>query len=621
MSERTIDHLPTQTKTRGLRPTLEWALHRVWLRWRSAAALAIAFRLLQVILLAPLIAGVLRLFLLRWGRASVGNFEIAAFFLSPTGIAALLCVGALIVATEYLEISGLIRILASDRLPWWRALRSSTGILHRLVYLGLRQLAVYLVLATPFLAGIGLVYWWLWSGRDLNGLVILKPPRFWWGVGLAGLLLTAYLIVAARWFFRWLYSVPILCLEGNISIPAALRLSERRAQGSFAIAVTALAIWFAVNSVLGLIVLGALRWMFLTLLDRPGESLTTASMMGGFAVIVHAAASGGLAILSSLTLSAVVLGLYRHVSADDHAKITQPSAAEVDSPAWHGWLWTGLVAFLALLALASGSGFIFSLPLRDPVEITAHRAGGARGPENSVAALKQAIVDGADWAEIDVQLTADNELVVMHDIDLARVGGGARRVDAATLAEIRELDIGTSFGPAFAGERIPTFAEMLTTARGKIRLNVELKPHGRRDETPLTERVIGEIRAAGMVDQCRICSQSYESIQLAKQLEPKLAIGFIVATSLGDSARLPVDFLMIKSGLASPTFVERAHAADIRIHAWTVNSPDHVARLVDAGVDNIITDDVILIRKRLDEIAVLSPVERLLLRVRNLLAR
>ncbi len=162
---------------------------------------------------------------------------------------------------------------------------------------------------------------------------------------------------------------------------------------------------------------------------------------------------------------------------------------------------------------------------------------------------------------------------------------------------------------------------MLASAHGKIRLNIELKPHGRHDEKPLTERVIGEIRAANMVDQCRLCSQSYESIQLARRLEPRIPIGLIVATSLGDSARLPVDFLMVKANLASSAFVERAHAADIRVHAWTINNPDHLAKLVDAGVDNIITDDVVLIRGRLEEIAALSPVERLLLRVRNLLTR
>jgi glycerophosphoryl diester phosphodiesterase len=216
-----------------------------------------------------------------------------------------------------------------------------------------------------------------------------------------------------------------------------------------------------------------------------------------------------------------------------------------------------------------------------------------------------------------VQLTQDNALVILHDIDLARIGGGNRRVDAVTLETLRTIDIGAAVDQKFAGERVPTLEEMLTAAGHEIRMNVELKPHGHADETALTERVVAAIQQAGMVDRCRLCSQSYASLQLARRLAPSLPIGFIVATSIGDLTRLDVDFLMVKAELVTRYLVERAAANKIRVHAWTVNDPSWLAPLLDAGIANVITDDPALMRSRFDEIRSLSPVQRLLLRARS----
>ncbi len=87
--------------------------------------------------------------------------------------------------------------------------------------------------------------------------------------------------------------------------------------------------------------------------------------------------------------------------------------------------------------------------------------------------------------------------------------------------------------------------------------------------------------------------------------------------ALGDPTRLDVDFLMVDRRLATRALVDRAGRRDVKIHAWTINNPDHLAPLIDHGVANIITDDVAAIRARLGEIRALDPLERLLLRVRN----
>jgi glycerophosphoryl diester phosphodiesterase len=324
-------------------------------------------------------------------------------------------------------------------------------------------------------------------------------------------------------------------------------------------------------------------------------------------------------IFGSATFAALVLGLYRQA-----AKL--PSEDEIHAGAGHAllplrWLIPAALLTLGVIAVVVSGRLLSRLQLEDPVEITAHRAGALRAPENTVAAIRQAIADGADWAEIDVQRTADDVLVVLHDIDLARIGGGNRRVDEVTLAEIQALDVGTQFGPQFAGEQVPTFEAILAAAGETLRLNVELKPHGAGDAGPLTERTVAAIQRAGLVERCRICSQSYESLQLSRRLEPRMEVGFIAAVAVGDLAQLDVDFLMVGADRAQRALVDRAAARNIAVHAWTVNDAALVAPLVDQGVANIITDDPVLIRARLDEVRALGPTERLLLRVRNELMR
>jgi glycerophosphoryl diester phosphodiesterase len=599
-----------------LRAECGWILRRCRARYRCAVAFALAFKALSFIVLAPLAAGILRFFLSLWGRASVGNFELATFFLSPTGIAALLLVGAILIASTYFELAGLVRLLADDRLHWWQAFTGSTRMFPRLVKLGLVQLAMFLALAIPFLVGIGWAHWRFWSGRDVYTLVMVQPPEFWWGAGFAALFLGLYLVAALWLFFRQLYAAPAMIFEAGVSVRHALRTSAERSRGTFRRAAPALALWFMAQSLLSAVVLGALQWILLTMLQRSDSSLALAVLAMGSALAIDGLAAILLSVLANVSLAAVLLALYRKVAPAG----ALPAAA--DTPARARPLGWGLGAGLIVaLAVAAGGSFvaIHNLQLHEKLEITAHRAGAMNAPENTLAALERAIADRADWVEIDVQLTADQQLIVLHDIDLLRFGGGSRRVDQATLAEIQALDVGSLHSPEFAGERMPTLRQFLDAAKDRIRLNIELKPHSRDDALVLTRRVIDELRDTNKLSQCRLCSQSFEALQLSRELEPDLEVGFIIATSIGDPARLDVDFLMVESSRATRQLVDRAATRGIKIHAWTVKDLELVAPLLDNGVDNIITDDPAGIRARLDEIRALSTPERLLLRASHAL--
>lgn len=583
-------------------------------------AFAMAFRLLQWIILAPLTAATLRLFLDRWGRASVGNFEIASFLLSPVGIAALLAVGSLTIAATYLELAGLLRLLADRRLAWWQALVGLGPRFPRLVELGLRQLVVFLALAVPFLAAIGGVYAALWSGRDIYGLLRLKPPVYWIGVGLAGLLGAAYATLAGRLFLRWFYALPAVLFEPGTTAPEALRSSVTRSRGRLLVLLGWLLAWAAVILAINACLLGAVRAGSDYVLDRTGSQLGVTVAVTALVLAIDVAIVTTLSVLGTTTFAGLILARYRR---DANPFEYDPTGDEPAPPLWlrTGRRWRlGAVTGLAALAGFAGYRLLVEAPVGDRLEITAHRGASAVAPENTVPAILAAFEAGADWAELDVQTTADGELAVLHDSDLVRIGGPNRQVQRSTLAEIRAIDLGRVFGAQWAGTRVPTLDEVLAAASDRIRLNIELKPHNTRDVEGLVTKTIAAVKARGMGSRCRICSQSYPALQRARTLLPGVSVGFIAGAAIGDLSRLNVEFLMVNIPMATRGLVESAARHGMEVHAWSLKDPAQLAPLLDRGVANVIGDDPALIRRRLDEIRGLDPVERLLLRARNLLS-
>jgi glycerophosphoryl diester phosphodiesterase len=581
---------------------------------------AIAFGLVNLALLAPLSAGTLRLFLEQHGRASVGNFEIASFLLSPAGLAAMTLGGALWLATLYLELAGLMRLMADPSLPWWRALAGMGLRLPHLLHLGARQLVIYVGLAALFAAAIAMSLNALWRGRDLYVLLALKPPQFWVGVALAGAIVLAYLLIAGHLFVRWVFALPAALFETDDGAGAAIASSARRTRGQRVwlglVLLAAAMLWLALD----LAVLSLLRHASAAALDRVGGSLpailvATALVVGASGLVVSV-----VGLIGQVGLAGLVLGLYREcggrVEPDHASALETPPARTLRA---RGPVLMGGLSVLAFGTVAASHVAVDDLSVGTEVEITAHRGGWAVAPENTVAAIRSAVAAHADWAEIDVMHTADEQLAVLHDTDLARLGGGPRQVRQTSLAELQALDVGRMFGAAFAGERIPTLEAVLdASAAGGIGLNIELKPQGRDDVEPLVRHVVEAVRprlAAGQ--RIRLCSQSYDGMRLAKRLLPEVEVGFIAGAALGDLSRLDIDFLMVNNRMATRPLIERARAHGMPVHAWSISNPDLVPGLVDRGVANIITGDPARIRTRLEQVQALDPVGRLLLRVRD----
>jgi glycerophosphoryl diester phosphodiesterase len=180
----------------------------------------------------------------------------------------------------------------------------------------------------------------------------------------------------------------------------------------------------------------------------------------GLVLVIHAIAAAALSVLATTTLAGLLLSYFAALRGVDLAE-AKPRIAEAQARRSPSVRLVGLVVCgLLVVSVSTSAALLSALELRDDVEITAHRAGATVAPENTVAALRRAIEDGADWAEIDVQLTADRAVVVIHDSDLRRVGGRPGRIGQMTLAEVQQVDVGNWFDPAFAGERVPTLDEV-----------------------------------------------------------------------------------------------------------------------------------------------------------------
>lgn len=597
------------------------AIARLHGRFGLIIRLALAFELLRFLVLTPLSAGVLRLFLERWGRYSVGNFEIAAFLLSPAGLAGLLALGTVALTTFYLEIAGMLLLLA-DRGVTIRDIFAALALrLVRLLTLGLGQFILLAAMAAPFAAAAAGVLWLLWRDYDLNGLIVLKPPVFWVGTALAACLALGYAAIAGHFVLRWFLALPAIVFEPGMAAGRAMRLSRQRTEGKLPLMLGLVLVWLAGNLLLYGLLMGALGAGSDWLLDRMGLSLTVLLPATAMVLIVHTIAAAMLSAISMASLASLTLVFYEacagrpspaqsHVPAAQHLRPRLPAR----------WLIGGSAALLAGAVGLVSYGLVARVQLHENLEITAHRAGAMLAPENTVAAIRKAIEARADWAEIDVQRTADGAVVVLHDSDLMRVAGERRRVSESTLAEIKAIDVGSHFGAEFKGERVPTLDEALAAAGDRIRFNIELKPGSAADVEPLVRAVLNSTDRAGITGRCRLCSQSYESLQLARQLKPGLQVGFIAGARLGDLSKLDVAFLMVSQRLATRKLVNSGRVRGIEVHTWTVNNPDALLPLVDRGVANIITDDPAAMRRRLDDIQGQEAAERLLLRVRNFLA-
>ena len=274
--------------------------------------------------------------------------------------------------------------------------------------------------------------------------------------------------------------------------------------------------------------------------------------------------------------------------------------------------------------------------------VVAHRGSQRRAPENTMASFRAALEDGAKIFELDVSETSDLRSVVHHDDTLDRTTNGSGKVSDHTFEEVRKLDAGSWFGPQFAGEKVPSLEEVLSWAKDKIHVDVEIKKHAATPE--YADRLLEIIEEQGMAEQVTVTSFNAEFIENLERQKPGLDTGLLIAphkslkaagiggavglvaglgAGLAASGSLPgalagaalglvggaltgryagssyartaidttsADAVIPHWSLAGPGLIRRAHKEDKNLLTYTVNNPISARALKFFGADGVVTD-------------------------------
>jgi glycerophosphoryl diester phosphodiesterase len=219
--------------------------------------------------------------------------------------------------------------------------------------------------------------------------------------------------------------------------------------------------------------------------------------------------------------------------------------------------------------------------------VIAHRGASSYAPENTFAAFDLAIQMGVSHIELDVHLTRDHDVVVIHDDTVDRTTNGTGPVADHTLEALRALDAGSWFAGKFAGERIPTLSEVLQRYKGRAHIHTEIKGQS----AHLSQRTADLVRAHEMAEQVTITSFQKTRLEETRAYAPELPTGWLVAevsdTVIAQARAMGLRQICPRANVVTPELVHRLHAEGFVVRAWGVATEDLMRRVVKAGADGM----------------------------------
>ncbi|WP_261305695.1 glycerophosphodiester phosphodiesterase [Paenibacillus andongensis] len=225
-------------------------------------------------------------------------------------------------------------------------------------------------------------------------------------------------------------------------------------------------------------------------------------------------------------------------------------------------------------------------------QVTAHRGSSAITPENTLRSFRQAIIDRAGIAELDVQETADGVVMVMHDDNAFRTTGINKNMWEVTSSELMEASAGSWFSPEFQNERVPTLEEVLRLAKDHIKLNIEMKNNGH--GKLLAEKTVDLIQSHGFEKECTVTSFDDKLLHTVKKLNPLIKTGLIVGQKTENIESImknsDFDVISVAYPLVTESFMKLAETHQKKVYVWTVNQPTIMKQMLALGVSSIITD-------------------------------
>jgi glycerophosphoryl diester phosphodiesterase len=226
-------------------------------------------------------------------------------------------------------------------------------------------------------------------------------------------------------------------------------------------------------------------------------------------------------------------------------------------------------------------------------DIIAHRGSSSSAPENSKASLLQALKDGATGVEIDLQLTSDNEVVVIHDETIDRTSSGLGFVKDMTLKELKEYDIGSFFDPKFKAERIINLKEALELLKSSKIINIEIKKMVNFNHN-IEKEIVKVLESLDLNNKIIVSSFNHDSLDIINNINNKIITAPLFYARVHNpweyAKRLGSKYLHLYYKAVDNKLIQSCRKNNIKVNVFTVDKKEDIKKMIEFNVDGIITN-------------------------------
>ena len=562
--------------------------------YKSLILFEMLYKLIVICIFVPATQFFIKLALSGVGEFTVTNTEIVKHLFSIPVITAAICVLITSFIGMFIELSTITYIANGSREN--KKISYTKGIINSVKILK-KSMSIYII---PMVLLLGILGPITHIGIKTSLVKKIAIPEFIKGelfkLDYGRLIFYIFMFILVLITSRWIYSIIAMVIE-DIKLKESFKHSAKINKNSKGKTIYYLIIWGLCNIGVKVILFILYYGLVYTLLTIVGYRSTLAQGIFYISIILF--------IIGYSLVSVVTTPLFITFLLELYYKYKNYDVKERDnriSISFNLKQKTKNIINILIIVLFILSAFTFTITslmngYSSSTKITAHRGSSLRAPENSLTAIEYAIQEKADYAEIDVMTTKDNKVVLFHDTTLRRIAGSNRKIKDMTLEEVKKIDNGSYFSKEFSNEKIPTLEEVFEKFKGKIKFNIELKPTGKDDK--LIYEVSKLINKYEMSNQVVVSSLDKNAIITFKNNNIEIESGYIISFAFGNLSAINVDFMSIEYDLLSASLVDYLHMYSKKVHVWTLNDKKRITRAINLGVDNIITDDVLLAKKTL----------------------
>ncbi|BBE31708.1 glycerophosphoryl diester phosphodiesterase [Tepiditoga spiralis] len=564
----------------------------------------IIFKIMSFFIILPIFNGITNYVISKTSSKLFFNNDTFKFFISFQGIITTIILGIIAFIFIYVENAGLIIITYQKKLNELINIKSaiinSLKKLKNTMSLGILQLLLYFLLIVPFL-GFGMVPT-LIDEYELPTFI----EDYIFNNGITTLIYIFVFLFSINYLIKWIFAIHVVVLEDK-NFSNSLKRSKELVKGSFWKILGVMLFWqFVILFIIILIII--LGVLLITLIS--GFFGENSIVFEGIEYIFTS-----LSISSTFLISIFTVPLNMIVITDlyfKRLKSIKNSEFEIKKFKVYNSKFEldkfikkhiKIVVFILILTIFFMGNYTFSMEkvnFNSKVYVNAHRGDYLSAPENTISAIKVAVKNKADFAEIDVRLTKDNIVVLSHDSSLKRVADKNITVENSFYKDLKDINVGEDYE---FDEKIPTLEEVIEYAKNKIKLNIEIKI--KNHDYKLVDEVIKLIKKYKFEHECIITSLDYNALKRVKVLYPVLKTGLIMYVKLGKMEPIlknkNIDVFSMEESQIDKRVIETIHKYNKKIFVWTVNDEESMDLFINLGVDGIITDYTDLLVKKIKE--------------------